>query len=388
MNSSIDIEKRYGFEVYPKRDLCIVRGEGALVWDEYGAEFIDCTAGIGVANVGHAHPAVVAAIGSQAVRLITCPGIFYNDVRAALMEKLAGIAPPGLARSFLCNSGTEAMEAAIKFARLTTGRNGFVSAMRGFHGRSLGALSATHRYRQEFEPLIPGHRFVPFNNLEKLEDAIDGDTAAVILELVQGEGGVRPADPDYARAVQALCRRRGVLFIVDEIQTGFGRTGRMFASEVYGVEPDMMTVSKAIAGGVPMGAVLCSERIASAAGKHGSTFGGNPLACAAASAAIDVLIGNDLPRQARDKGALAAARLRADPPPSVREVRQIGLMIGVELKAKSGPVLKALMDRGVLALPAGNTVVRLLPPLVITEGQLTAVCDVLLEVLTTAIRDG
>lgn len=382
MNTSIDTERRLALEVYPKRDICIVRGEGALLWDDQGNEYIDCTAGIGVANIGHAHPAVVAAVSRQAARLITCPGIFYNDVRAELMQKLIGVAPEGLERAFLCNSGTEAMEAAIKFARITTGKNGFVSAMRGFHGRSMGALSATFKYRQEFEPLIPGHRFVPFNNIDKLESAIDENTAAVIIELVQGEGGVRPADPRYATAVGELCKARGVLLIVDEIQTGFGRTGRMFASEVYGVSPDIVAASKAIAGGVPMGAVLCSERIAPAVGKHGSTFGGNPLACAAAIATIETLLEQDLPRQAAKKGEFLVERLSANLPPIVREIRHLGLMVGIELKTKAKPVLEALMGRGVLALPAGPTVVRLLPPLVISEEQLSRACDALLACMS------
>jgi len=382
INTSIDTERRFALEVYPKRDICIVRGEGALLWDDQGNEYIDCAAGIGVANIGHAHPAVVAAVSRQAARLISCPGIFYNDVRAELMQKLIGVAPEGLERAFLCNSGTEAMEAAIKFARISTGKNGFVSAMRGFHGRSMGALSATFKYRQEFEPLIPGHSFVPFNNIDKLESAIDENTAAVIIELVQGEGGVRPADPRYATAVSELCKARGVLLIVDEIQTGFGRTGRMFASEVYGVSPDILAVSKAIAGGVPMGAVLCSDRIAPAVGKHGSTFGGNPLACAAAIATIETLLEQDLPGQAVRKGELLVERLSADPPPIVREIRHLGLMVGIELKTKAKPTLEALMGKGVLALPAGPTVVRLLPPLVISDEQLSRACDALLACLS------
>lgn len=383
MSSWIEKEQQFAYEVYPRRNICIVRGKGALLWDDRGNEYIDCAAGMGVANLGHAHPAVVEAVSRQAARLITCPGTYYNDVRAALMEKLIGIAPSGLSRAFLCNSGTEAMEGAIKFARITTGKSGFVSAMRGFHGRSLGALSATFRYRQDFEPLIPGHSFVPFNDFPKLEAAVDESTAAVIIELVQGEGGVRPADRDYATSVGELCSDRGVLLIIDEIQTGFGRTGRMFASEVYGVSPDIMAVSKAIAGGMPMGAVLCSDRIASAAGKHGSTFGGNPLACAAAIATIDTLIDQDLPAMAAEKGAYVVERLRSKPLPVIREVRHLGLMIGIELRNKAAPVLQSLLDSGVLALPAGPTVVRLLPPLVISEEQLNHACDALLEALAT-----
>ena len=381
MSAPKDTESRYGFEVYPKRDLVIVRGEGATVWDDRGRAYIDCTAGIGVANVGHCNPEVAAAVARQAQTLITCPGIFYNDVRARAMERLAGIAPDGLTRAFLSNSGTEAMEAAIKFARLTTGRNEFVSAMRGFHGRTLGALSATFKYRDEFEPLIPGHRFVPFNNLARLEAAVDDGIAAVILEPVQGEGGVRPADPAYLKAVRALCDERGVLLILDEIQTGFGRTGHMFACQGYGVSPDIMTLAKGIAGGVPMGATLVSERIASAAGRHGSTFGGNPLACAAAIASIDQIEDRDLPGRAARLGSMFAERFRDRMPAVVREHRQRGLMIGIELKTRSRPYLEALMREGVLALPAGATVIRLLPPLVIEEDDLLSACDTLVAVL-------
>ena len=382
-NMDIGIEQSHAFEVFPKRNIMITRGQGALLWDADGNQYIDCVAGIGVANVGHANPAVAAAISKQANNLISCPGIFYNDVRASLMEKLVALAPVRPCRAFLCNSGTEAMEAAIKFARITTGKNGFISAMRGFHGRSLGALSATFKYRQEFEPLIPGHRFVPFNNIEKLEAAVDDNTAAIILELVQGEGGVRPAQHEYIHQVRKLCDDKQILLLVDEIQTGFGRTGKMFASEHYGIEPDIMALAKAIAGGVPMGAVLCAENIASAIGKHGSTFGGNPLACAAAIATIDYMLANDLAGQAEKLGSFFMQCFDGHCPGVVREVRQIGLMIGIELKTKSRPYLEALMDKGVLALPAGPTVIRLLPPLVIEQAQLKKVCDLLIEVLNT-----
>ena len=202
--SYADIEKRYAFEVYPKRDITLVRGEGATVWDDTGKSYIDCTAGVGVASVGHANSQVARAISEQAETLITCAGIFYNDVRARLLERLVTIAPAGLNRAFLCNSGAESMEAAIKFARHASGKSEFVCAMRGFHGRTLGALSATFKYRDKFEPLLPGFSFVPFNNIDKLRSAVGDATAAVVLEPVQGEGGVRPADPEYMSAVQAL----------------------------------------------------------------------------------------------------------------------------------------------------------------------------------------
>ncbi len=377
----IELEQAHAFEVYPKRELVITRGEGATLWDDKGNAYIDCTAGIGVANVGHANPKVVQAMHEQAKKLITCPGIFYNDIRASLMARLVAAAPTNLTRAFLCNSGTEATEAAIKFARLSTGKSGFISAMRGFHGRSMGALSATFKYRDEFEPMLPGHKFVPYNNLEKLRGAIDTDTAAIIIELVQGEGGVRPANPDYLQGVRELCDQYEILLIADEIQTGFGRTGEMFASQTFDIQPDIMTLAKSIAGGLPMGATLCSDRISSAMGKHGSTFGGNPLACAAAIATIDYLEQNDLALRAAELGSQFAERFNASKPKNVREIRQIGLMIGIELRVKAQPYLLKLIEAGVLALPAGPTVIRLLPPLVITPEKLMEVCDILITML-------
>jgi acetylornithine/LysW-gamma-L-lysine aminotransferase len=376
-----DTEKKFAFELYPKRDITLVRGQGATVWDDTGKPYIDCTAGVGVASVGHGNPQVAKAISDQAGTLITCAGIFYNDMRARLLEKLVTIAPASLTRAFLCNSGAESMEAAIKFARHASGKSEFVCAMRGFHGRTMGALSATFKYRDQFEPLLPGFSFVPFNNIDRLRGAVGETTAAVILEPVQGEGGVRPADPEYMSAVQALCSERNVLLIVDEIQTGLCRTGFMFASEHFGISPDILCLAKALGGGVPIGAVLTSDRITPAVGMHGSTFGGNPLACAAALATIDYMQVHKLDHRASDMGDYFAERFRAKQPARVRDLRQIGLMIGIELKEKATPHLLALMEKGVLALSAGPTVIRLLPPLTITRDELDAVIDTLLEVL-------
>lgn len=379
--SYADIEKKFSFEVYPKRDLTLVRGEGATVWDDAGKSYIDCTAGVGVANIGHANSEVARAISDQAGTLVTCAGIFYNDTRARLLEKLVTIAPHGLTRAFLCNSGTESMEAAIKFARHASEKPEFVCAMRGFHGRTMGALSATFKYRDQFEPLLSGFSFVPFNNIDKLRNAVGETTAAVVLEPVQGEGGVRPADPEYMSAVQALCSQRNVLLIIDEIQTGLCRTGSMFASERYGIRPDILCLAKALGGGVPMGAVLTSDRITPAVGMHGSTFGGNPLACAAALATINYMQEHKLHDRARESGEYFAKGFRAAQPDKVRELRQIGLMIGIELKEKATPYLMTLMDEGVLALSAGPTVIRLLPPLTISREELDAVISSLLKVL-------
>jgi acetylornithine/LysW-gamma-L-lysine aminotransferase len=374
----LTLEDCHGSDLYPKQPLAIVRGEGARLWDINGKEYVDCIGGHGVANVGHANPAVTQAMIDQAGRLCACPNGFYNDRRAQLLAELVRIAPPGLERVFLCNSGAEAVEAALKFARLTTGRTQVVAAMRGFHGRTFGALSATWRkaYRQPFEPLVPGFEFVPLNRLEPMEQAVGKKTAAVILEVIQGEGGVIPADGDYLRRVQALCQERGALFIVDEVQTGFGRTGRMFACQHHGLRPDLMCLAKAIAGGLPMGAVLLGPRVGALPRKiHGSTLGGNPLACAAALAAVQYIESNGLLQNTVERGAQLMAGLRAIASPLIREIRGMGLMVGVQLKEPAGPHLAALADRGVLALSAGPTVIRFLPPLVITEEQVRMVIE-------------
>ena len=385
------IEDQFSVGVYQKRGLVIVRGEGALVWDEAGREYIDCVAGIGVANVGHCHPAVVAAIQKQAARLITCNELFYNDARARCLEQLDRITPEGIDRFFLCNSGTEAVEGAIKFARMATGRKHVVAAMRGYHGKTLGSLSATweRRYREPFAPLVPDFAHVAYNNIQEFVQAIDDQTAAVILEPVQGEGGVRPATAEFLQAVRKACDEKGVILIIDEIQTGFGRTGRMFACEHFGILPDILTMAKGIAGGVPMGAIGIDRRVGDIEKQsHTSTFGGNPLACAAAVAAIDVLVNQDLPRQAAEMGAYFVDRLRQIKTSRIREIRCLGLMIGIELKEKAGPVAQTLMQEGVLALLAGTTVLRFLPPLVISREQIDRVVETLARVLTAAPRFG
>ena len=380
----MELQRRYEFDVYPKRDVVLVRGEGARVWDDAGREYIDCVAGHGVANLGHCHPKVVEAVAEQAQRLMICSGVFYNDVKARLLERLVGIAPGGLTRAYLCNSGAETIEAAIKFARFTTGKHELVCAMRGFHGRTMGALSATftREYREPFVPVVEGFRFAPFNNFAKLEAQVGDDTAAVLLEVVQGEGGVNLGKAEFFSQVGELCRDRGVLLVIDEVQTGFCRTGKMFACEHFGLEPDILCLAKAMAGGLPMGAVVCSDKVTPPVGRHGSTFGGNPLACAASLAAIDAMVEERLDQAAAEKGAYLRERLEASELPKVRELRQLGLMIGIELKEKSQPYLVRLMERGVLALPAGATVLRLLPPLTITRAELDTVAEALVEVLS------
>jgi acetylornithine/LysW-gamma-L-lysine aminotransferase len=383
----IALEDRYGSAVYAKQPLTIVRGEGARVWDVDGREYIDCIAGHGVANVGHGNRAVIKAITDQAQRLIVCANGFYNDQRSQLLARLMGLCPTADARAFLCNSGTEAVETALKFARLSTGRSGVVATMRGFHGRTLGALSATWRkeYREPFEPLVPGFVFVPYNRLEAMEKAVGENTAAVILEVVQGEGGVIPGRGEYLRGVQRLCHERGALFIVDEVQTGFGRTGRMFACEHHELRPDLMCLAKGIAGGLPMGAVVVGPRVGDLARKsHGSTFGGNPLCCAAAVAAIDYIESEGLPERAAQSGKRLKDGLSRIDSPVVREVRGVGLMVAMELKSKAGPYLAALAEHGVLALSAGANAMRFLPPLVITDEEVDQVVAAVDAVLSQA----
>lgn len=380
-----EVEERYSTGVYNKRDVTIVRGQGTRLWDEQGKEYLDCATGMGVASVGHANPQVAEAIAAQACTLITCPELFYNDRRAELLKKLAAVTPPGLERIFLCNSGTEAIEGAFKFARMSTGKPNIIATMRGFHGRTLGALAATWdpKYREHFAPLPAGFHHVAYDKLDVLEEALDDETAAVVLEIIQGEGGVRPASAGYLQGVQALCRQRDVLLIVDEVQTGFGRTGKFFACEHYGLEPDILTMAKAMAGGLPMGAFAIGARVRTIhKGTHSSTFGGNPLACATALAVLDILQNQRLPQHAAAVGAYFLEQLRAIESAKIREVRGLGLMVGVELKEKVAPYLRGLMERGVIALAAGATVLRFLPPLIITREEIDNVVTQLREVLS------
>ncbi len=391
MSTIIEIENTYTSGVYGKRQIAIVRGKGALVWDADGKEYIDCAAGHGVANIGHGRTEIAAALAAQAQRIITCPEIFYNDMRASLLERLVQVTPEGISHFFLCNSGTEAVEGAFKFARLVTGRTGIIATLRGFHGRSMGALSATWdpHYREPFAPLIPDVKHIRYNNLAAAEDTISENTAAIILELIQGEGGVHVANEEYIQGVARLCRERGALLIIDEVQTGFGRTGVLFATErlqeQYGIQPDILCLAKSLAGGVPMGAVGLGSRVIDSGritkGVHGSTFGGNPLACAAALATLDIFERERLAERAATLGEHAMQRLRAMRSPLMREVRGRGLLIGIELTRRVQPYLETLCERGILALPAGPNVLRLLPPLVITEAQLDHALDIVEEIL-------
>lgn len=384
----LEVENRLDSGVYSKHAVVIVRGEGARVWDDTGREYIDCVGGYGVANVGHSNPEVVRAVQEQAATLMVLPQTLPNDKRAEFLQELTSVLPGELSRVFLCNSGTEAMEAAKKFAITATGRTRFVAMKRGFSGRSLGALALTWepKYREPFGSAVDDAHvtFVNFGNLEELRAAVTGDVAAVILEPVQGEGGVRPADAEFVRAAREFTREAGALLILDEIQTGFGRTGKMFAMEHFGVVPDGVTLAKAMAGGVPVGAFAMTPEVADKMpkGGHGTTFGGNPLAMAAGTAAIRFMKREKLAEQAAEKGAYFMDKLRALKSPKIREVRGMGLMVGVELKEKSAPYITALEhDEGVLTLQATPLVVRFLPPLTISHEQLDRVVEAFARVL-------
>lgn len=372
-----ELQQRFELDVYGKRGPTLVSGSGTIVRDETGREYIDCIAGHGAVILGHCHPAIVSAITRQASRLGTCPGSFYNDARAHYLEALIGAAPAGLHRAFLCNSGTEAVEAAIKFARLHTGRAEIVAMTGAFHGRTFGAMSvsSSKEMRDPFKPLVPGVTHVGFNDFEALAGAIDNQTAAVILELVQGEGGVHPADPGFVSHARKLCDHHGALLVVDEVQTGFGRTGKLFALEHHAIRADIVCVAKGMAGGFPMGAVLVNESIQVGVGLHGSTFGGHPVACAAAAATLQVLLSGTILESVSAKGDRIVDALGTANLPIVREIRHLGLMIGIETRVRARPILIDLAERGVLALPAGSRVVRLLPPLTISNDEIDRVVD-------------
>jgi len=388
INTIIDaqtIENIHTSGAYSKRPLTLLRGEGAYVYDETDNAYLDLTSGMGVALLGHAHPAVADAIARQAHTLITCAEIFYNDQRARLYELLNGLLGAEFGRYFLCNSGAEAIEGALKIARLLTGRAQIVACKRAFHGRTLGALGMTWNtaYREPFTGwTLPTVTHIAYNDISALESTITDQTAAVVLEAVQGEGGVYVIDPEFLREARRLCTERGALLIMDEIQTGLGRTGRWFGYQHADITPDVVVLAKGLAGGVPMGAVAWRTALGNIENStHGSTFGGNPLACASAVATIQTLQTIDAPTRANNLGVLFANALREQNLTGVREIRSLGLMVGLELRGRVSPVVQALQAHGILALVAGKTVLRFLPPLIITGTELEQTASILADVL-------
>ncbi len=383
-----ELESIYNSGGVGRRPVALVRAKGARLWDSEGHEYIDCTAAHGWANVGHSHPKVTAAIQAQLETLVASPESSYNDQRAMWMHELAQILERSLNWSGChihpSNSGTEAIEAALKLARFLTGKSKIVATMRAFHGRTMGALSLTWnpKYREPFEPLVPGVQHVTYNNIKAMAEVLDNQTAAVVVEIVQGEGGVHAGTTDYFQALRRLCDERDALLIVDEIQTGVGRTGKWLACEHHHLSPDIIAMGKSIGGGLQMGVTAWQKKIGCfKSGHHGSTFGGNPLVCAASRAVMQVMAEENLVERAAYLGRWMLDELQALPDKKIREVRGLGLMIGVELKGKVTPILQTLVERGVWAMPAGLNVLRLLPPLVIEKSDLEQAVTIIKEVL-------
>ena len=369
--------------VYAKRALALVKGKGALVWDTDGRTYVDCTSSYGVSFLGHCHPKIVEAIKKQSDELLACHGSFYNDVRADLLRSIADSTPKDLDKIFLSNSGAEAIEAALKFARRSMRKPEIIAMMGSYHGKTMGALSATwdKKYREPFQPLVPEFRYVPYGNSERLRQTISEKTAAIITEPIQGEGGVRTPPEQFLRELREICDEKNICLIFDEVQTGFGRTGKLFALEHWNVIPDVICLGKAVAGGLPMGITVARSEIASAlkVGDHSSTFGGNPLICAASKAAFDLMTRERLwDRAARlgEQFRLGMERIRSENR-IVREVRGKGLMLGMEFKFDVLNVIVECMNHGVLVLDAGRNVVRLLPPVIIEPREIERAIDAL-----------
>lgn len=378
--ANFELEDSHLIPLYQKFPLKIVRGSGALVYDEKGDDYVDLSGGYGVAIVGHSNPAVVRAVSEQASKLITCHGSLYNDAREEYLNLLSRHLPGELRRVYLCNSGAEANEAAFKFARKSTGRRKIVSFSGSYHGKTYGSLSATwnQKYRKPFEPLLDGFGFAPFGNLEKAREVIDADTAAVIVEPIQGESGIHIPPDGFLEGLREFTREKGALLIFDEVQSGFGRTGKLWACENWRVFPDIMTASKGIAGGVPFAFCATTESVSSIMrpGEHTSTFGGNPLACAAATAALRFILDQDILSKTVETGSYFVERLnvlKQTHPRIVREIRGKGLMLAAELKIPVKDVILKGFDHRLVLLYAGLNILRFLPPLVITKDQVDRV---------------
>lgn len=381
-------EDQFMGNIYQRFPVTIERGLGAHVWDTSGKEYIDCMGGYGVALVGHCNPRVVKEIKAQLDKIITVHSSLYNKTREAFLEKLIKISPKSLSQVYLNNSGTEAVEAAIKFARKFTGKKKMVAMNGSYHGKSLGALSVTfnQKYRKAFEPLVDTVSFTSFGDIEALRNAVDSDTAMVILEPIQGESGINVAPDGFLQQVRKLCDEKGVVLVFDEIQAGLGRTGKMWASQHWDTVPDIMCLAKGIAGGVPMGATLVRPDILASInkGEQSSTFGGNPLSCAAGIGAIDALTEDKLVENADKNGKLFREGLERlkEKHKIIREIRGKGLMIGVEMKFEVKDILFDGIANNLLLLYSGKNILRLLPPLVISESDINKALETLDAILT------
>lgn len=388
----------YVMRIHNRLPVVLVRGEGMKAWDADGKEYLDFLAGIAVNGLGHAHPAVVAAIAKQAGELMHVCNLFYIPQQAELARKLVELS--GLGKAFFCNSGAEANEAAIKLARKWAKENRgedvyeIITAKDSFHGRTMATVTATGqpKYHEGFEPMVPGFKYVPYNDLDALKSAITDRTCAIMLEPIQGESGVRPATEEYMTGVRELCDEHGDLLILDEVQTGLGRTGKWFGHQHYGIKPDIMSLAKTLGGGFPIGACLATDRVAQAfvPGNHASTFGGNPLACAAALATIGTMEADRLIENSAKVGAYFMESLNAlkEERDDIAEVRGLGLMIGLELGRDDAPaVVAACLEKGLIANPIGQRVIRFVPPLIARKDDVDAAIRILVEALSQTAHE-
>jgi acetylornithine/LysW-gamma-L-lysine aminotransferase len=370
--------------VFSEKPIELVEGEGVHLTDADGAEYLDFGASYACVPLGHGHPAVRSAVRDQLDRLTFVQASYPVASRTALYEALAQVAPGDVGKVWLCNSGTEANEAALKFARAATGRSKLVATMQGFHGRTMGSLATTwnEHYKAPYEPLIGDVEFVPYDDAAALREAVDDGTAGVVLEPIQGEGGINPASANYLEVAREVTDDAGAALVFDEVQTGLGRTGEFWAAEAAGVVPDVLTTAKGLGNGLPVGATLCRDWIAENHGSHASTFSGGPVVAAAARATLETIRDDDRPQHAAVVGEYLRSELEAAVGDHVRDVRGEGLMVGVEVKRGANRVLRDLaLEHGVLALPAGRTVLRLLPPLTVEEHHVDAVVEAVAEVV-------
>ena len=386
-------------QTYTRWSIEPVKAEGARIWDRDGREYLDFAAGIGVVNVGHCHPHVVARVEKQLHTLWHVSNLFPIQAQEALAQRLTEAS--GLGAAFFCNSGAEANEAAIKLARKAAHEQKgivcpeIISFTQSFHGRTLATLTATgqDKVKDGFAPLPDGFVTAPWGDLQALKEAVTPSTAAVMLEVVQGEGGVRPAEGDWLRAVAELCREQDLLLMIDEVQTGIGRTGTLFAHEQFGIQPDVMTLAKGLGNGFPVGCLLATETVAAhlTPGSHGSTFGGNPLAIVAGLAVLDILQGAGFLDSVQNKGTLLKEELykQIGSSPLVREIRGLGLMVGIALhEAQVAQLIPKIQQHGLIVLPAGTDVIRLLPPLTVSEGEINQAVQILADVLVNETDEG
>lgn len=377
---------KYHFNLYKRYPLTLVKGKGCKVWDDERNSYIDALAGIAVNSLGHSHPRIVKAVQKQAEKLIHISNFYYNEPQSNLAEVLVKVS--GMDRAFFCNSGAEAVEGSIKLARKYSnlkGKTGPILSMENsFHGRTLGTIAmGKDKYQTGFSPIPAGFGRVPFNDTEALKEQVNDQTTGIVIETIQGEGGIHVVDTDYLKTARQLCDEYDIPLILDEVQCGIARTGKMFAYQHFGVQPDIVASAKALGSGFPIGAVVAREKFASAFeyGNHGTTFGGNPLACAAALETMKVILDDDICEMARVRGNYLATRLRdiSEHWNAIREVRGLGLMLGVELAFPGGKVVEEMMKRGVLSNCASDTVIRLVPPLIISKEEIDTVVDVLTE---------